>query len=66
MNTAPDIQQSTAEERVAYVREQWQCLNHCPSCGKCYILKGRDVVDLYADYIEGRRSYRDVTLDIRR
>ena len=34
-------------------------------CGKCHILKGRDPETLYADYIEGKRSYMDVTLEIR-
>ena len=34
-------------------------------CGKCHILKGRDPETLYADYIKGKRSYMDVTLEIR-
>ena len=32
---------------------------------RCRILKGRDAETLYADYIEGKRSYMDVTLEIR-
>ena len=32
---------------------------------KCRILKGRDAEILYADYIEGKRSYMDITLEIR-
>ena len=35
------------------------------TCGKCRILKGRDAEVLYADYIEGKRGYMDVTLEIR-
>ena len=54
-----------AQDRLAYVKEQWKCLNHCPSCGKCHILRGRDPEILYADFIEGKRSYMDITKEIR-
>lgn len=63
--TPPSIEQSTREERQAFVIDAWKCLHDCEMCGKCRILKGKDVETLYADYIEGRRSYIDVTLDIR-
>lgn len=61
----PDIKQSTKEERRAFVLEAWKCLHDCESCGICRILKGKDLETLYADYIEGVRSYIDVTLAIR-
>lgn len=61
----PDIKQSTKDERRAFVLETWKCLHDCESCGKCRILKGKDPETLYADYIEGVRSYIDVTLAIR-
>jgi len=61
---APSIHASSQEERAAYVEEQWQCLNHCASCGKCNILKGRDEQILYLDYIEGKTEYRDITKKI--
>ena len=61
----PNIDNSTKEERQAYVLEAWKCLHNCDECGKCYILKGRDVEVLYADYIEGKRNYIDITLEIR-
>ena len=64
--TAPDINNSTKEERRAYVLEAWRCLNDCEACGKCRILRGRDPETLYADYIDGKRSYIDITLEIRR
>lgn len=63
--TPPPIEQSTWEERQAFVIDAWKCLHDCEMCGKCRILKGKDAETLYADYIEGRRSYIDVTLDIR-
>ena len=62
---APDVEQSTREERLRYVVERWKCLNDCELCGKCRILRGRNAEDVYADYIEGRLSYREVTLRLR-
>ena len=61
----PQIENSTREERQAYVLDAWKCLHNCEIFGKCHILKGRDPETLYADYIEGKRSYMDVTLEIR-
>jgi hypothetical protein len=63
--TAPTIENSTKSERQAYVLEAWKCLNDCEACGKCRILRGRNAETLYADYIEGKRSYMDITLEIR-
>ena len=63
--TPPSIETSTREERQAYVREKWECMHNCELCGKCHVLKGRDEEILYADYIDGKRSYMDITLEIR-
>ena len=62
---APTIENSTREERRAYVDEAWRCLHDCELCGKCRILKGRDAEILYTDYIDGIRSYMEITLEIR-
>lgn len=62
---APKIDQSTPDERRAYVLHAWRCLHDCEACGKCRILKGRDPETLYTDYIEGKRTYMDVTIDFR-
>ena len=56
---------STREERLDYVLNEWRCLHNCELCGKCHILKGRSEEILYADYIDGKRSYMDITLEIR-
>ena len=61
----PLIENSTKEERRAYVLDAWKCLHDCEACGKCRVLKGRDTEALYAAYINGERSYMDVTLEIR-
>ena len=34
-------------------------------CGKCHVLKGQGEEILYTDYIDGKRSYMDITLEIR-
>lgn len=64
--TPPSIETSTKEERMNYVRDEWECTHNCELCGKCHILKGRDAEELYIDYIEGKRSYIDITLEIRK
>ena len=61
----PKIENSTSDERRAYVAEAWKCLHDCEACGKCRILKGKDAELLYADYIEGKRTYMDITLELR-
>ena len=63
--SAPDIESSTREERLDYVLREWSCMHDCKLCGKCYFLKGRSEEELYADYIDGKKSYIDVTLEIR-
>ena len=61
----PSIDKSTPQERQAFVLDQWRCLHNCEICGKCSILRGREAELLYSDYINGQRSYMDVTLEIR-
>ncbi|MBO5894284.1 MAG: hypothetical protein J6Q33_00690 [Alistipes sp.] len=63
--TAPSIEYSTREERLSYVLDRWECRCSCELCGKCAILKGRDAEIVYEDYIEGKKSYRDITMEIR-
>ena len=62
---APDIHNSTKEERLEYVLDKWRCCNNCEICGKCNILRGRDAEIVYEEYIEGRCSYMEITLKIR-
>ena len=40
-------------------------MHNCERGGKCHILRGRAPETLYADYIEGRRDYLDITLELR-
>ena len=61
----PKIEESTSEERLAYVRQAWQCMHNCEICGKCSILRGRDPENIYSPYINGEQSYMDITLKLR-
>lgn len=63
--TAPAIDTSTREERLEFIRDEFKCLGNCPICGKCSFLRGREAEELYADYVDGLRSFRDITIEHR-
>ena len=63
--TPPDIQHSTRREREQFVVEAFRCSSDCDNCGGCQFLMGRAAEELYADYIEGRRDFREITIEIR-
>ena len=62
----PAIEQSTREERLDFVLHEWKCLHNCEVCGKCHILKVRSEATLFADYIEVKRSYSDIIMEIKK
>lgn len=61
--TPPDISRSTRAERLDFIIHAFRCLADCDNCGHCQFLHGRNAVDVYHDYIEGVRSFCDVTMD---
>ncbi len=61
----PDINESTKEERLEAIRNKFRCISDCDSCGLCRIFKGRDPLDLYQDYIEGKCSFLEISRRIR-
>ena len=63
--SAPETSTSTREERLAFIREEFRCLHNCEICGKCPFLKGREAEDIYRDYIEGTRSFMEITVEQR-
>ena len=65
MHLPPKIGESTEQERREYVLQQWECMHNCELCGKCKVLRGRDVEELYAPYIKGECSYVDATVRLR-
>ena len=65
MPIPPNIENSTEQERRAYVLQQWECLQNCELCGKCKVLRGRDVEDVCAPYIKGKVSYAQAIIQLR-
>lgn len=63
---APDIRNSTRDERLAYVQSRFVCIANCDLCGICASFHGRRAEEVLADYIEGRRSYIDCLREARR
>ncbi len=65
MNNPPEICDSTAEERREYVKKRFPCIADCDMCGLCRIFHGKDPEAAYEEYIQGRRSFIDVSRDIK-
>ena len=66
MNEAPDITSSTVEERRSYIKQRFPCLADCDMCGLCRVFHGQDPENAYADYINGDRSFLEVSADYKR
>ena len=63
MASAPEIQESTSEERRAYIKDRFPCIADCDMCGLCKVFRGKDAETAYADYINGNRSFTEVSAD---
>jgi hypothetical protein len=63
MVNAPEIKDSTTEERRAYIKKRFPCIADCDMCGLCKVFHGKDAETAYADYIDGDRSFMDVSAD---
>lgn len=63
MSIAPDISNSTVEERRLYIKGRFPCIADCDMCGLCKVFHGKDAETAYDDYIQGRRSFMDVSED---
>ena len=63
MNTAPDIMNSTAEERRNYIKERFPCIADCDLCGLCTVFHGKDAEFAYETYIRGERTFEEVSAD---
>lgn len=62
---APDIETSTKEERIEYINKTFWCRSDCDSCGICYIFHGKEPLTVYEDYIEGKRTFREISEEYR-
>lgn len=65
MVSAPQLKDSTAEQRRAYIRERFPCIADCDMCGLCKAFHGKDAEVAYADYIDGNRSFTEVSADFK-
>lgn len=65
MNTAPEINESTIEERREYIKNRYPCISDCDMCGLCKVFHGKAPENAYTDYINGKRSFMDVSEDLK-
>lgn len=61
----PEIETSTREERKQYIRETFRCRGDCDSCGFCAVYRGKTAETVYAEYIEGTRTFQEITQSYR-
>jgi hypothetical protein len=61
----PEIEASTKEERARAIRQMYPCIADCDLCGICKVFHGKEPEIAYADYIDGKRSFLDVSMDYR-
>jgi hypothetical protein len=66
MINPPEIPESTIEERRAYIKERFPCIANCDMCGLCKVFHGKDAESAYDDYIQGRRTFLEVSDDYRK
>ncbi|WP_026650886.1 hypothetical protein [Butyrivibrio proteoclasticus] len=63
MGSAPEIKDSTVEDRREYIKKRFPCIADCDMCGLCKVFHGKDAETAYADYISGDRSFAEVSAD---
>ncbi len=63
MTNAPELSASTAQERRAYIKERFPCIADCDMCGLCKVFHGKDAETAYNDYIDGSRTFLEVSQD---
>ena len=66
MLIAPDIENSTTEERRAFIKAKYPCIADCDMCGLCKVFRGKNAEQVYDDYINGKRSFMEVSADFKR
>ena len=62
----PDIGQSTREEREQYIKEAFRCRSDCENCGICKVYRGKDPQLVFADYIDGTKTFFEIQAEYRR
>ena len=62
---APEITQSDRDERARFIRERFRCIAACDQCGNCQVLHHQEAELVFGDYIEGRRSFLEIMMELR-
>ncbi len=65
MGNPPEISDSTIEERREDIKKRFPCIADCDMCGRCKVFHGKDAETAYADYIQGNRSFVEVSGEYR-
>ncbi len=65
MGNPPEVADSTADERREYIKKRFPCIADCEMCGLCKVFRGKDAEHAYEDYIQGKRSFMEVSADYR-
>ena len=65
MNNPPEVENSTAEERREYIRNRFPCIADCDMCGLCRVFQGKDTETAYREYIQGAKSFNEVSMEYR-
>ena len=53
------------EERRLFIKNRYPCIADCDMCGICKVFHGMDPEEAYQDYINGIRSFAEVSADFR-
>jgi hypothetical protein len=61
----PEIEESTREEREQCIRSMFQCKGDCDACGLCQVFHGKEPEIAYQDYIDGKRSFLEISMEYR-
>ena len=62
----PDIADSTKQEREQYIKDTFVCRGDCDYCGICQGYRGKEPAAIYDEYIEGKKSFQEITEKYRR
>lgn len=63
---APELDSSTKEQREEFIKKTFWCRSDCDSCGICRIYGGKEPLIVYADYIEGNKTFLEISEMYRR
>ena len=58
------IKDTTKEEREEIIRSSLDCGGGCENCSSCW-LGGGNPLDIYQDYIDGKKEIREINAEYR-